>query len=96
MPDFLIYSEDKPESEALRQSARADHLGWLKAPAQVKLLSAGPWLDDAGIMRGSLVIVEAKSLKTVSDWLENDPYKAVGLTASTTVKPYLWVIGRPA
>jgi len=95
MTDFLIYAEDKPDSLHIRQAARADHIAWLKAPSAVKLLTAGPWLDDAGDMRGSLVIVEAESQTIVEDWLANDPYKAAGLTASVTIKPYLWAIGRP-
>jgi len=65
MTDFLIYAEDKADSLHIRQAARADHIAWLKAPSDVKLLAAGPWLDDAGDMRGSLVIVEAADQKIV-------------------------------
>lgn len=93
--EFLIYAEDKPDSLHIRQAAREDHLAWLKAPSNVKLLTAGPWLDDEGVMRGSLLIVEADNKGVVTDWLSNDPYKAAGLTAAVTVKAYKWVIGRP-
>ena len=48
--DFIIYSEDKENSLHIRQSARDDHLAWLKAPSDINLLAAGPWLDDKGIM----------------------------------------------
>lgn len=92
--EFLVYAEDKADSLHIRQAARDDHLAWLKAPSDVKLLIAGPWLDDEGVMRGSLLIVEAKDKQTVLNWLENDPYKAAGLTASVTVKAYKWVIGK--
>lgn len=94
--DFLIYAEDKEDSRHIRQAARDDHLAWLKAPSSVTLLTAGPWLDDKGVMRGSLLIVEADSKETVLEWLSHDPYKAAGLTASVTVKAYKWVIGRPS
>jgi len=93
--EFIIYAEDKPDSLDIRQAAREDHLAWLKAPSEVKLLIAGPWLDDEGVMRGSLLIVEADSKQTVLDWLANDPYKTAGLTASIIVKAYKWVIGKP-
>lgn len=93
--EFIVYAEDKADSLHIRQAAREDHLGWLKAPSDVKLLIAGPWLDDEGVMRGSLLIVEADSKQTVLDWLANDPYKAAGLTASVMVKAYKWVIGKP-
>jgi len=94
--EFIIYSEDKENSLHIRQTAREDHLAWLKAPSDIKLLIAGPWLDDAGVMRGSLLIVEAQNKETVLNWLSHDPYKAAGLTASVMVKAYKWVIGRPA
>ena len=93
--EFIIYSDDKPDSLHIRQAAREDHLAWLKFESDVKLLIAGPWLDDAGVMRGSLLIVEAVDKQTVLDWLAGDPYKAAGLTASVMVKAYKWVIGRP-
>ncbi len=93
--EFLVYSADKPDSLHIRQSAREAHLNWLKAPSEVKLLVAGPWLDDDDIMRGSLLIVEADNKKTVLNWLSNDPYRAAGLTASVEVKAYKWVIGKP-
>lgn len=92
--EFIVYSEDKPESLHIRQSAREAHLAWLKASSNVKLLIAGPWLDDDGVMRGSLLIVEADNKQTVVDWLAADPYKAAGLTASVMVKAYKWVIGK--
>jgi len=93
--EFIVYAEDKADSLHIRQAAREDHLAWLKAPSDVKLLIAGPWLDDEGVMRGSLLIVEADSKDSVLSWLANDPYKATGLTASVMVKAYKWVIGKP-
>lgn len=93
--EFIIYAEDKADSLDIRQAARDDHLAWLKSPSEIKLLIAGPWLDDDGVMRGSLLIVEAASKQTVLDWLAKDPYKAAGLTAKVMVKAYKWVIGKP-
>ncbi len=95
MQEFIVYTEDKPDSLHIRQAARDDHLAWLKGPGEVKLLIAGPWLDDDGVMRGSLLIVAAKDQNSVDLWLTKDPYRTAGLTAKTMVKPYKWVIGRP-
>ena len=93
--EFIVYSEDKADSLHIRQAAREDHLAWLKTPSEVKLLIAGPWMDDAGVMRGSLLIVEAQDKDSVSQWLARDPYKVAGLTESVMIKAYKWVIGRP-
>ncbi len=92
---FLIYSEDKLDSLALRTENRAAHLAWLTSDSNVVVKIAGPWLDPDGIMRGSLLIVSTDNLDTVKNWLAQDPYGLAGLTAKTTIKPYNWVIGAP-
>ena len=95
MNHYLIYTEDKADSLHIRQANRADHLAWVQGDPRVKLLSAGPWLDDEGDMRGSLLIVEAESLKTVEDWLEQDPYNKSGLTGFKRVRRFNWLLGAP-
>lgn len=93
---FIIYTEDKPDSLHVRQENRADHIAWLKAEnADVALLTAGPWLDDDGEMRGSMLIVEASKKAEVEAWLGQDPYRAAGLTGSTLIKGFIWAIGAP-
>jgi len=62
----------------------------------VKLISAGPWLDDAGDMRGSLLIVSADNLETVKDWLKQDPYTQAGLTAFKRIRRFNWLLGAPS
>ena len=84
--EFIVYSEDKADSLHIRQAAREDHLSWLKTPSEVKLLIAGPWRDDAGVLRGSLLIVEAKDNDSVAQWVACDPYKAASLTESVMIK----------
>ncbi len=93
---FLIYTEDKRDGGPIRADNREAHLAWLRTETPlVKLLTAGPWLNEAGEMKGSLLIVEAGSKSNVETWLENDPYKTAGLPKSVTVKAFKWVIGAP-
>ena len=93
---FIIYTEDRDDGLPIRQANRDAHIAWLKTDdTKVKLLSAGPWLDDAGTMRGSLLIVEAAKKSDVTDWLANDPYKLAGLPKAVTVKGFIWAIGAP-
>lgn len=61
----------------------------------VNLISAGPWLDDAGDMRGSLLIVSADSMETVENWLESDPYSKAGLTGFKRIRRFHWLLGAP-
>jgi uncharacterized protein YciI len=92
--EFIIYSEDKPDSLHIRQSVRNDHLAWLKTKSEVELLIAGPWMDENEIMRGSLLIVKAKNKNTVTQWLKGDPYGSAGLTNKVIIKHFKWVIGK--
>ncbi|NNE57010.1 MAG: YciI family protein [Hellea sp.] len=93
---FLIYTEDKADSLQIRTDNRNAHLGWLKTPDnKVSLLTAGPWLDDDGVMRGSMLIVDAETKDEVEKWLLRDPYRAAGLTGKIIIKPFIWAIGAP-
>ena len=95
MTHFLIYTEDKPDSLSIRLENREAHLNWVMSHPKVKLISAGPWLDDAGDMRGSLLIVSADALETVETWLEQDPYNKAGLTGFKRVRKFNWLLGAP-
>jgi len=95
MTYFLIYTEDKPDSLHLRLEAREAHLNWVMSDPAVKLISAGPWLDDAGDMRGSLLIIDADNIETVTAWLEEDPYSKAGLTGFKRVRQFNWLLGAP-
>ena len=93
---YIVYTADKADSLTLRQANRDAHLAFLRDPeAPVKLLTAGPWLDDEGVMRGSMLIVEADDKETVEDWLAGDPYRQAGLTQKTMIRAYIWAIGAP-
>jgi uncharacterized protein YciI len=96
MTYFLIHTADKVDSLSIRQDNRDAHLAWLRSDPDVNLHVAGPWLDEDGIMRGSLLIVEANSQTNVENWLSKDPYRLAGLTDRTTLQAYHWVVGAPS
>lgn len=95
MTHFLIYTEDKADSLQVRLDAREAHLNWVRNDPKVEVISAGPWLDDDGDMRGSLLIVKSDSLATVEGWLEQDPYNQAGLTGFKRVRQFNWLLGAP-
>lgn len=95
MTHFLIYTEDKPDSLQVRLKARQAHLNWALNHPSVKLITAGPWVDDAGDMRGSLLIVEGTDLAAVEAWLEDDPYNKAGLTGFKRIRQFNWLFGAP-
>ena len=94
MPLFVISYIDKPNSLPLRMANRPAHLAYAhdeNNPSKVKL--GGPYLDDAGEMAGSLIILEAPNKATAVRFTENDPYVKAGLFSSIDVRPYRLTMG---
>lgn len=92
---FIIYTEDRDDGLSIRKANRDAHLEWLKSDTAVKVLAAGPWLDDDGTMRGSLLIVDAASKTDVIEWTQRDPYGKAHLPKTLMIKAFKWVIGAP-
>ena len=87
MPVFALVCTDKPGSLALRQANREAHLAHLDAdPARVRL--AGPLLNEAGDMAGSIILLEVEDLAAAQAFAENDPYAKAGLFQSVTINTY--------
>ena len=95
MPDFMILTKDVPEGADIRKQVRQAHLQWLEEDSDVTVLTAGPWLDDTDVMRGSLLIVKAPTRKALDKWMAADPYAKAGLPAEVDVRPFKLVIGGP-
>ena len=93
---YIIYTEDQDDGLPIRQANRDAHLAWLKSDKVVEVLAAGPWLDDDGTMRGSLLIVEAETKESLLEWTQRDPYAKAHLPKSVMIKPFKWVIGAPS
>jgi uncharacterized protein YciI len=64
MAIFAVVCIDKPGGLALRVATRADHLAFIAAKGEMVRL-AGPFLDAAGEMCGSMLIIEAENLAAV-------------------------------
>ena len=83
---FIISAMDKPGGLALRQATRQAHLDYVQATGQVRL--GGPYLDEAGTMIGSMIVLEAEDLAAAEHWAENDPYAKAGLFQSSMTTPW--------
>lgn len=82
---------DKPGSLEIRKANRDAHLAYI-ADSGGHILQAGPFLDDAGEMCGSLLIFEG-GRADVEAWAANDPYAKAGLFASVVIRAWKKVIG---
>ena len=83
---FALTAIDKPDALALRLSVRDAHFAFVRETGRIKL--AGPFLDAAGQMCGSLMIVEAPDLATVERWHAEDPYVKAGLFATSDIRSW--------
>lgn len=92
---YAIYGVDNPESLPLRKATRPAHLERLQAlQAEGRLVLAGPFPavdaedpSEAGFT-GSLIVAEFASLEAAEAWADADPYRAAGVYAHVTVKPF--------
>jgi uncharacterized protein YciI len=54
---------------------------------------AGPFLDEAGAMTGSLIVLSVASLDEARAWAAADPYAKAGLFQSVAIREWKKVIG---
>lgn len=83
---FVIMAVDKENALELRMATRAAHFEYAKETGAVRL--GGPFLDEEGEMRGSLIVIEVADLAAARKWQENDPYAKAGLFARVELRPW--------
>lgn len=86
-----LICQDKPGALQIRLDTRAAHLDHIQTSGVVEM--AGPFLDAAGQMNGSLVILSVDSLADAQAWADADPYAKAGLFDSVTITEWKKVIG---
>lgn len=86
-----LICQDKPGALQIRLDTRAAHLDHIQTSGVVEM--AGPFLDAAGQMNGSLVILSVDSLADAQAWADADPYAKAGLFESVTITEWKKVIG---
>ncbi|MGC3938042.1 YciI family protein [Roseobacter sp. EG26] len=86
-----LIAHDKPGALPVRQENRPAHVAYLKSGDAVQ--QAGPLLDDAGEMAGSLIILDVPDMTAAEAWVAGDPYGQAGLFESVQLIPWNRVIG---
>ncbi|MBT8456313.1 MAG: YciI family protein [Rhodobacteraceae bacterium] len=86
-----LTAHDKPGALDVRLTNREAHLAYIEATGVVD--QAGPILDDAGQMCGSIIILDVDSMTDAKAWAEGDPYAKAGLFESVTLQAWKRVIG---
>ncbi|MDZ4136079.1 MAG: YciI family protein [Paracoccaceae bacterium] len=86
-----LICEDKPEALQIRLDNRAAHLAHIESSGVVEM--AGPFLDTAGKMTGSLIVLEVGDLQAAEAWAAADPYAKAGLFRSVMIREWKKVVG---
>ena len=88
---FALICLDNPGALQTRVENRSAHLAYIEATGIVEL--AGPFIDAAGQMCGSLIILQGDTLSAAEAWSAADPYAKAGLFTSVTIHEWKKVIG---
>ncbi|MAU45828.1 YciI family protein [Salipiger sp. HF18] len=87
---IALIAKDKKGALQTRKDNRDAHLAYIDSTGVVT--QAGPLLDDAGDMAGSLVILDVTDMSAAQDWAANDPYAKAGLFESVELMAWKKVI----
>ncbi len=89
---FALICTDKPDGLPIRKANRPDHLAYLESLGDT-LLFAGPFTEEDGqTMNGSLIVIDAESLREARAIADGDPFAKAGLFESVDIRPWLWTI----
>jgi uncharacterized protein YciI len=88
---IALIAKDKSGALQTRKDNRDAHLAYIDSTGVVA--QAGPLLDEAGEMAGSLVILDVTDMTAAQDWAANDPYAKAGLFESVELVAWNKVIG---
>lgn len=87
---IALIARDTPGALQTRLDTRDAHVAYLKETGVVS--QAGPLLDEAGDMIGSLVILDVPDMEAARDWADRDPYAQAGLFDRVELIPWKKVI----
>ncbi len=88
---YALICLDKPNALQTRVENRPAHLEHLQTTGVVE--QAGPFIDAAGQMCGSLIILNVGSKAEAEAWAAADPYARAGLFQSVMIQEWKRVIG---
>jgi uncharacterized protein YciI len=90
MPLFALICTDRPGHLDTRKANREAHLAYLRDTGCVA--QAGPFLNAAGEMCGSLVVLDLPGRAEAEAWAAGDPYAKAGLFADVRIEEWKKVI----
>jgi hypothetical protein len=92
MAMFVLMGVDHPGALDKRMAAREAHLAYVREHAALVKV-AGPLLDEAGQMAGSMFVIEAPDKAAVEAFSANDPYRLAGVFERVEIHAWRVTVG---
>jgi uncharacterized protein YciI len=89
---FVLTCIDRSGALERRLAVREQHLAYVAQHIALVRL-AGPLLDAAGDMAGSMFIIEAPNLAAVETFNAGDPYRTAGVFERVEIRPWKVTVG---
>ena len=88
---FAFVLHDAPGMAARRLAVRPEHKAYLAKVAE-RIAFAGPLLDEAGAMNGSLLVIDFADRAAALAWLAAEPFTRAGIYGRSEVTAFrnLW------
>jgi len=88
---FAFVLHDAPGMAARRLEVRPEHKAYLAGVAE-RIAFAGPLLDEAGEMNGSLLVIDFTDRAAALAWLAAEPFTRAGVYGRSEVRAFrnLW------
>ena len=88
---FAFFLRDAPGMAARRVEVRPEHKAYLAGVAE-RMAFAGPLLDEAGEMSGSLLVIDFPDRAAALAWLAAEPFTRAGVYGRSEVSAFrnLW------
>jgi len=88
---FAFVLHDAPGMAARRLEVRPEHKAYLAGVAE-RIAFAGPLLDEAGEMNGSLLVIDFADRAAALAWLAAEPFTRAGVYGRNEVTAFrnLW------
>jgi uncharacterized protein YciI len=89
---FILMCVDHPGGLARRMATREAHLAYAREHLSM-IKVAGPLLDEAGDMAGSMFIIEAPDKAAVEAFSAADPYRLADVFERVEIRPWRITVG---
>lgn len=76
---YIIYQEDRPDSQAVRAATREAHLAYLERHKNVVVLGGGLLAEDGKTRTGSVLIINVPDRKAAEAFSADEPFRKAGL-----------------